>query len=107
MAFTIKQGDTSPAILATLDDADGNAVDITGASVRLHLRSYGSAQTYLDVAATIVTPASGLVRYQWSEGDTDTPGVYEAEFEVTYDGGAVETFPNANYRIIEIVRQIA
>jgi len=48
-----------------------------------------------------------LVRYQWSEGDTDTPGVYEAEFEVTYDGGAVETFPNANYRIIEIVRQIA
>jgi hypothetical protein len=33
MAFTIKKGDTSPFLTATLKDANGTAVDLTSATV--------------------------------------------------------------------------
>jgi len=38
MTFYVKQNDTSPAMLATLQDADGNAINLTAASVRFHMR---------------------------------------------------------------------
>lgn len=43
-------------------------------------------------SATIVTPASGLVRYTFSESDVDTPGKYWGIFRVS-TGGAEASFP--------------
>ena len=37
------------------------------------------------------------VKYEWQPGDTDTEGFYDAEFEVTYSDGTVETFPNRGF----------
>ena len=107
MTFYVKQNDTSPAMLATLQDADGNAVDLTAASVRFHMRAIGSNQTTVDAAATIVTAASGIVRYDWDATDTDTVGSYQAEFEVTYADASIETFPNDGYIRVEITDDIA
>lgn len=107
MTFYVKQNDTSPAMLATLQDADGNAVDITGASVRFHMRAIGSNQTTVDDVATIVTADSGIVRYDWDAADTDTVGSYQAEFEVTYADASIETFPNDGYIRVEITDDIA
>ena len=107
MAFYIKQNDTSPSMLATLQDANGDAVNITGASIRLHMRAIGSNQTTVDAAATIVTAESGIVRYDWIAADTDTIGSYQAEFEVTYADASVETFPNDGYIRVEIIDDIA
>lgn len=107
MAFYIKQNDTSPAMLATLQDANGTAINLTGASVRFHMRTIGSTQTVVDAAATVVTPLSGIVRYNWIAADTDTIGSYQAEFEVTYADASIETFPNDGYIRVEIVDDIA
>lgn len=107
MAFNIKQNDTSPAIVATLQDANGTAIDLTGASVRFHMRAIGSNQTTVDAAATVVTPLSGIVRYAWDAADTDTVGSYQAEFEVTYADASVETFPNDGHIRVEITDDIA
>jgi len=107
MAFYIKQNDTSPSVLATLQDANGDAVNLTGASIRFHMRVIGSAQTTVDAAATIVTAVSGIVRYDWIAADTDTVGSYQAEFEVTYADASVETFPNDGYIRVEITDDIA
>lgn len=106
MTFYVKQNDTSPAMLATLQDADGNAVNVTGATVRFHMRAVGSTQVVVDEAATIVTPLDGLVRYDWQAADTDTIGSYQAEFEVTYADSSVETFPNDGYIRVEIIDDI-
>lgn len=107
MTFYVKQNDTSPAMLATLQDADGNAVNVTGATVRFHMRAVGSTTVVVDEAATIVTDLDGLVRYDWQAADTDTIGSYQAEFEVTYSDGSVETFPNDGYIRVEITDDIA
>jgi hypothetical protein len=106
MPFYVKQNDTSPAMLATLQDANGDAVNITGASVRFHMRPIGSNSITVDASATIVTPEDGVVRYDWLAADTDTIGSYQAEFEVTYADGSIETFPNDGYVRVEIIDDI-
>lgn len=92
--FHIKKGDTQPAIKHQLQDDTGTAVDISGGSVRFHLKKVGASSLKVDAAATIDDGANGKVSYSWSSGDTDTAGSYEAEWEVTYSGGGIETFPN-------------
>lgn len=107
MAFYIKQNDTSPRLQATLKDGNGAAIDLTGASVNFHMRALGSTTNKVDGSATIADEDNGVVFYSWSASDTDTSGSFEAEFEVTYTGGAVETFPNNRYIQVEITDDIA
>jgi hypothetical protein len=106
MTFYIKQNDTGPAMLAILQDANGNAINLTGASVRFHMRSVGGGNPVVDAAATVVTPISGIVRYNWAAADTDTVGTYQAEFEVTYADASIETFPNDGYIAVQIIDDI-
>lgn len=98
----MKKGDTEPALGAILEDDKGNARDLTNVDeVRFYMEDAGSNDVAVDDTATIVTASDGEVVYNWSSGDTDTVGEYDAEFEVHYSDGDVETFPN--YRSISVV----
>lgn len=101
--FTIKQGDTLPPITATLEDVDG-AVDLTDASaVLFKMQPIAGGAMTVDDAATIASPSTaGQVSYAWQAGDTDTPGWYNAEWEVTFTDQSVATFPNEKNLLIEI-----
>ena len=103
--FYLKRGDTSPSLLYALSPT---SVVLTGATVRFNMRLKGGAVKVNRAAAVIVT-ATGTptVRYDWSAADVDTAGFYEAEFEVTYSGGAAETFPNGDYIQVNITADIA
>lgn len=90
----LKQNDTSPTLDAILTDADGNVVDVTGASVQFHMQKIGAATLKIDSAASVIDGAAGHVRYTLQAGDTDTPGSYKAEYEVTFLDGSIETFKN-------------
>jgi len=107
MAFTIKQNDTSPQIAAILQDGSGNAIDLTAASVKFHMKKVGATSATVDAAATIVNEDAGSVKYVWVAADTASAGTYQAEFEVTYTNGAVETFPNDQSIAIEITEDLA
>ena len=98
--FYIKQNDTKPSLAAQLL-SDGSAVDLTGATVKFHM---GSS---VDAAATIVDAATGNVRYDWSAADTTTSGTFNAEFEVTFSDGTIETFPNDEHLHIVITEEVA
>jgi len=105
MAFSIKQNDTGPSLLATLKDANDVPVNITGADVRFHMKSLERV-VKIDSDMTVVNSAEGLVRYDWLVGDTDTFGTYYVEFEVTYIDGSVETFPNTGSLVVSVVKEL-
>lgn len=109
MSFYIKQNDTSPSLRARLEDGVGNDVDLTGASVRFHMKPIGTSVANVDAAAIVVVSASenNLVQYDWAVGDTASVGSYQAEFEVTRSDGTIETFPNNGYIRVEITDDIA
>lgn len=111
MVFYLKEGDTSPAIKFQLQDEDRNPVNIAGfEQLRFHMQKTDSvnptvlADTSSGVSA--VDADKGIVQYEWDEGDTDRAGEYEAEFQVRFSGGDVETFPNRRDIKVEIEEQI-
>lgn len=107
MAFNIKQNDTSPQIGAILKDGSGNPIDLTAASVRFHMKRIGASTASVTADATIINADAGSVKYAWSTGDTSTAGSFQAEFQVTYTGGGIETFPNDSSIAIEITPELA
>ena len=100
--FIMKQNDTSPSIEATLTDINGTAINLNDASVRFHMKNLSNSVVVVDAAATIVTAASGIVRYDWQSADTAKAGIYSCEFEVTYSDASIETFPNDEQIIVSI-----
>ena len=106
--FYMKQNDTSPSIKVTCYDTDDTAIDLTGAlSVRFHMRLKSDLSVKVDADGSVIVATDGTIKYDWSAGDTDTAGIYEAEFEVTYADSSVETFPNDGYITVTILDDIA
>ena len=96
--YRIKRGDFGFPITATL--ADENALDLTGASVRFKMKPAPESDvvaTPVNGIAVVADAASGKVQYVWQSGDTAVAGAYVAEWEVTLQGGGVETFPSEGY----------
>lgn len=105
--FCIRRGDRLPEIQSTLTDTAGAAVNLTGLAVKFHMRPVNGAGAKVDAAATLVTPASGIVKYTWVTADTDTAGSYWAEWEVTFGDGRTQTFPNPNLLSVSISEELA
>lgn len=105
--FTIKSGDTAPALTATLYDG-ATPVNLTGATVTIRMRAIGYPLPLLDdVPAVITDPQGGKVSYQWQAGDTDEVGDYEVEWTVTFAGGGVQTFPTEGFTEVQIEPSLA
>lgn len=112
--FSLKVGDLSPSITATLEDENRNAIDIQDALVTfiLTLRIAESGEV-IEGAEPIIEEVAdnlqvagqedtnGQVEYLWTEGQTDIPGGYRGEWRVEFADGP-GTFPNNRYLTIEI-----
>lgn len=76
----------------TLQDNNGTAINLTGATLKFKAQKKGDSDISVDGAMTIDTPASGTCHYGVAEADFDEDGVYNAEIEATYAGGQIITF---------------
>lgn len=93
--LTIKQGDDFSKTL-TITDADGAAIDITGATLTFHLRAPGADEDAVDPAPTLAltTPGSGVATLTLTDTQTAalTAGVtYRYECELVDGTGLVST----------------
>lgn len=92
---TIKlvRDDTGPQLRLTLTDSlTGNAVDLTGATVTLHLRAVDTTTVLVSRDATITSPLTGVAIIAWQATDLDLDaGEYEGEVETVLASGLRET----------------
>lgn len=101
MTTTLTVGDTTPGLTGTVD------ASITGAeAVHAHIRR--PDQTVIDKVLTVVDGPTGKWRLDaWAAGDLNASGYYELEVEVTFAGGAQQTFwaePDDEVPVVFFVR---
>tara|TARA_B100001093_G_C26816933_1_gene1010154 strand:- start:572 stop:895 length:324 start_codon:yes stop_codon:yes gene_type:complete len=102
MSFTIKKGNTSPFLVATLNDSTGTALDLTGATVVFDMGDLDGNSVVSNGACTIIGEDTGRVRYGWVANDTANAGIFRGEFTVTFASGRIETYPNSTTIRIKI-----
>ncbi len=71
------------------------------------MKKNGATSASVDADATILNADAGSVKYVWTATDTATAGSFQAELEVTYTNGAIETFPNDQSISIVITEDLA
>lgn len=104
VAFTLKAGDTAPAFVGKCLDASGAPIATLGATVAFRMKPVvAGLAPPLAAAAVWSDAATAEATYAWVSGDTDIPGMYYAEFHVTFANGKTETFPNGEYAVVEIL----
>lgn len=103
----ITQNDTGTTVYEQLYDRNGNAVDLTGASV-LYTARFPGGVLKVSAAATIETPTtSGIVSYRYLAADSDTDGDLLERWKVTYANGQVQRFPPSGPHKVRVWRDIA
>jgi hypothetical protein len=89
------QGDTRPAIVCTLtDEITGDPISIGGATPRLKFRAAGAEALTATLIGTVTDGANGgCVFFPASQPGMlqVEPGDYEAEIEITFADGQVQT----------------
>lgn len=101
--YYLKRGDRLTPIRATLRDATGAVVNLSGYTVRFIMVEVVSEVVKVDEPATILDAVNGRVEYAWGAEDTDTDGTYYAEWEVTHTAsGLVQTAPVGSHLTIYI-----
>lgn len=106
--YYIRQGDGGVKISDTLKDASGTPVSIQGATVQFQVFPLSGGAALVSTTATNEQSgdgsdgSKGKVSYTWSTSNTAASGFYLGSWPVTFGGGAVQTFPNAGYILIDI-----
>ena len=102
--FVIRQGDTAPRIIGTLTDGNGDPVDVSGGTARLHLHGL-TVDNDMDLNAEVGD--ENVVFYDWQTGDTTEPGYYSGEWQVTMANGQIQSFPNDGVFLVQVAEQLA
>lgn len=104
--FVLKSHDRYPSIQA-LFTSSGAPVDLsTATSVTFIMRPMQGGQVKVNGVAVIVNAAGGVVRYDWAAADTDTPGSFQAEWQVTWSDGKRQTFPTQSYHTVDVLADL-
>lgn len=92
----LKQNDNGIGLKATLTNIDGN-VDLTDADILFLFGDY-------EINANIIDASKVMVIF--NKVHTSKTGFYDAEFEVKFKDGRVETFPSDGYIKIHVLKDL-
>lgn len=104
--FCIKVNDLQPYYKVKVVDSDGNPVPLPGASIVCTMLARGGSSPKIDRQSTginVTDEDGGEFEYQWQNGDTDTVGLYDIEFEITPQSGGKFTIPVKDEAKVAIV----
>jgi hypothetical protein len=99
--FAWKEGDTSPVQTVRLSGRDGLAADLTGATVVMHANNEAISCTVVDAPAGLVRPGRGSLTAAGRR-----LARYAVEFQVTFAGGQIQTFPEEGSETLTVHAQL-
>lgn len=112
-----KAGDEGLSRTVTCVDTDGAAAVLTGATIRWLMSPWNAAGRYIAGDPVVTAELSGdelvdlsagqVARDRDAAADTAAAGTFAVEVEVTYSGGAVQTFPEVGYIIVTVTEDLA
>ncbi|MDQ3832234.1 MAG: hypothetical protein M3315_01095 [Actinomycetota bacterium] len=101
--YEITKGDWGFEVVDVLEDRDGTPVSLADASqVKFQMRMVFGTTLKVDAVARKDSNQGtnpGKVYYKWAQGDTDTAGLYQAEWRVTFTDNSVRTFPDGGFSV--------
>ncbi len=101
----LTKNDLQPYYSVAVKNADGTVVNLTGASIVCTMKQAGGSGPKINRQNTgiaITDAVNGQFEYRWQAGETDTPGVYQIEFEVTPQTGGKFTMPNPEQGLAQV-----
>ena len=89
--FKITEDNTAPSYVITCK-RDGTAINLADASdaTLIIRRKSDNTITQSGKAASITTPASGIITYTADSTDFPSAGIYVADVKLTYTSGGIE-----------------
>ena len=91
--MTLKDSNTAAAgvVLDTDDPTTFAALDLSGGSVRMRVRTVGQTGLIDTILATVTSPVDGKVTFIFDSDTLATTGVLEGEIEFTDSAGRTQT----------------
>ena len=112
--WRMKRGALGPPYRAVLRQANKQPLDLNGCSASFIMRPRGLSTPKIDAAVTILQEGDaetginiGWAEYVWVQGDTDTSGIYDGEFQVIDPGGVPIRIPSDGYLEIQILGNLS
>lgn len=98
----LTKNDLQPYYYVTVQDSNGNNIDLTGATIVCTMKNIDTGLLTINRASSGIyvsnqTTNPGEFELRWSSEDTDEPGTYYIEFEITPQIGGKFTLPNRTY----------
>jgi hypothetical protein len=90
----IVAGDAKYYLNFTLQDENGEPLNLTDATIKLKAQKPGDDELKVDSALSVVSAIAGTCRYLVLATDFDVAHTYNAEIEVTYTNGTILTYPD-------------
>jgi hypothetical protein len=89
------------------NERDGAPFDFTGyVEPRFSMTLKGQTTTKVDKPAEIYNITQGILRYAWSDLDTDSSGLYDGRFHVKDASGKRISFPNGAAFEIHVLKAV-
>jgi len=108
--YYVRQGDSPARLTATLLDANGDAVDLTGADIQIQLLPIGAASYLVDTTAENMQNGDGsdgtLGDVAYDLEATDEDGLVWGTWVVTFANSAVQSYPNGGFFLLNIFKDV-
>ena len=106
--YYVVELDLLPILEAQIfNESSGAPYDFTGyTEPRFSMTLKGQTVAKVNKPAEVYNVISGVLRYAWSDLDTDSPGQYDGRFHIKDGAGKQISFPNGSAFEIHVLKAV-
>jgi len=99
MVYYTAEGNTEPLEVRLTRKRE--TVGLNGATVTFAMQQR-NGDKQITGSANVTDADAGKVEFVWGGSDLDSPGIYDAEFDVTYASGKLQSYPGRETLVVVV-----